>query len=244
MQLDTDIRTRFANVIESQRQAEQDEETRAAAHAPAQPNAAGAPRWLTNGRVELVRKMLAERYPAQEAAERFAAIKWDGMTMRAYQAGIDRLKSVPRIDRQARPVPAETTKVETKLFDGYFTVVLDEENYRTIRVRTQDAKANFKPGEMILGYLNGQDNYSNYQSFGHVDSRTGRIVIWKKHRDNEVLAEVVKVLEGDVRAAAQAYFKMSRNCVACGTMITKPESIADAEVNGGLGPICKDKASW
>lgn len=197
-----------------------------ASERPAQPE--------LKGRAKLIHDMLFERFGAVEAQQRFDYFDWSRMPKDQFGKIYNWLRQIPR--REAEH--------ECMLFDGYFTVILGADTYRTIRVRTQDAKAKFMPGTMILGYLKGQDNYGDYQSFGHVDERTGRVVIWKKHRGNEVLAEVVRVLEGDVRAAAQAYFKMSRNCVACGTMITKPESIEDAETNGGLGPICKDKARW
>lgn len=215
MQQTLDLRAGFAAAQASER-------------APQQPE--------LKGRVKLIHDMLFERFEAAEAQQRFDHFDWARMPKDQFGKIYNWLHQIPR-----REAPA---KHECMLFDGYFTVVLDEDTYRTIRVRTQDAKAKFKPGQMILGYLKGQDNYGDYQSFGHVDERTGRVVIWKKHRDNQVLAEVVRVLEGDVRAAAQAYFKMSRNCVACGTMITNPESIEDAETNGGLGPICKGKARW
>lgn len=226
-----DLRAGFASALERARQAEE-----VPAPAPAQPD---APR-ISQARRDLVHQMMLERYPAEVVAERFPKIDWDNMTVADFKDRFDKLKAIPRIDGKGGTAQV----AEHRLFDGYFTVVLDQDTHRTIRVRTQDSDASFKPGQTILGYLKGTDNYNDYVNFGHVDARTGKVVIWFKHRENAALAEAVKVLTGDVRAAAQAYFKMSRNCVACGTKITNPDSIADAEGNGGLGPVCKGKASW
>lgn len=244
-QLTTDLRARFADVIESERQAEEADAKRATAHAPAQPIAAGAPRWLTTGRVELVRKMLAERYPAQEAAERFAAIKWDGMTLRAYQAGIDRLKGVPRIDRHARPVPVQSApavQVTVPLIEGKFTVSFEDGSHKTLRVRRQREDAKFKPGELLVGHLVGPDNDNDYTNVGHV-TPSGGVSIWRKHQGNERLAEAIRVLVGDPKAAATAYAEKSGNCAACGRTLTAP-----VEENPfravGLGPECGKKAGW
>lgn len=233
MQLDTDLRARFANVIESERQ---DEEKRAATHAPAQPIAAGAPRWLTNGRVELVRKMLAERYPAQEAAERFAAIEWDGMTMRAYQAGIDRLKGVPRIDRQARPVQtAPAAGITLPLMEGKFTVVFEDGSHKTLRIRRQHENASFKPGEVLIGHLTGPNNQCDYTNVGQI-APNGRVSVWRKHQGNERLAEAIRVLAGDPLAAAKAYATESGVCAFGDHELTTKISL-----EMGYGPGCAKK---
>lgn len=224
MQTTIDIRAKFAAARAAEEAAEN-----APVATPAQPSAAGAPRWLTNGRVELVRKMLAERYPAQEAAERFAAIKWDGMTMRAYQAGIDRLKGVPHIDRQARPVPAEAPKTTAsvegtlELCEGRFTVEFEDGDHKTLRIRQQDADAKFMPGRLLVGHLTGPDNSNDYTNVGHVVGN--RIVLWKKHRTNERLAEALRVLAGDPLAAVKAYARMSQHCGFCGRPLTHPNSL-------------------
>jgi len=197
MQTTLDIRARFANVVKAEREAAQ--------QAPKAPAQGSLPRWITPGRIELVRKMLAERYAAEEAAERFAAIDWASMTQRGYQAGIDRLKGVPRIDRPARPAQAAPVMEATvPLIEGTFTVSFEDGGHKTLRVRRQREDAKFKPGELLVGHLVGPDNDNDYTNVGHV-TPSGQVSIWRKHRDNARLAEAIRVLVGDPKAAATAY---------------------------------------
>jgi hypothetical protein len=225
MQTTLDLRARFAAARDAEENAGSTPVT-----TPAQPSAAGAPRWLTNGRVELVRKMLAERYPAQEAAERFAAIDWASMTPRGYQAGIDRLKGVPRLDRPVPAAPAEAPKTTASvegtlpLCEGRFTVEFEDGDHKTLRIRQQDEDAKFMPGRLIVSHLTGPDNTNDYTSVGHV-APNGAIVIWKKHRGNARLAEALRVLAGDPLAAVKAYARMSQHCGFCGLPLTHPTSL-------------------
>lgn len=229
----TDIRARFAAGIAN------------AAKAEAEPVASkGEVRkgGVSKARQELLHTMLFERYEAPEAQRRYDAFDWSQMSVAEFQRFFAFLKATPKLNAPAAPVPV--VKNSTVLIEGRFTVVFEDDTYKTIRVRRQASDASFKPGALLLGYLSGQDNTNDYTSFGHVDDRTGKVVIWKKHRDNEPLVEAVKVLTSDPKAAAQAYFEQSGNCVACGRVITRPDSLENAKTNGGLGPDCEDKAGW
>ncbi len=67
--------------------------------------------------------------------------------------------------------------------------------------------------------------------FGHFAGQNVRI--WKRYKDDGVLAQAVKVLVADPKAAALAYARISGNCSVCGRTLTVPESI-----DRGIGPIC------
>lgn len=141
-------------------------------------------------------------------------------------------QSAPEVSASATPVTA------FKVPDGRYTVAWDE-HYKTLRVQTQDEFADFMPGVVILKYLSGSNNDHDYTSFGNVDARTGEVRIWRKHQDNLVLREAVKVLLGDPKAASQAYAIESDSCSRCGRTLTVPASL-----HAGLGPECAKKVEW
>jgi hypothetical protein len=208
--------------------------------------------YITPGRKDLVRRMLEERYPAAEAARRYADIgpKWATMTPGQYQAGIDRLKGVAKLAvAPAAPVPPASRpaaigpvahqagiKVNGELFEGKYTIVFGEgDDHVTIEVGRQRADAEFMPGLLVLSYLNGPDNCSDYAGFAHVTAR-GAVVIWKRFRDNERLAGAARVLVGDALAAAKAYSAMSGICPFCHNDLTHPDSLFS-----GWGERCAEK---
>lgn len=133
------------------------------------------------------------------------------------------------------PKPAPST---FKVPDGRYTVSFADGTYKTLRVQTQDADADFMPGLPLLSYLSGASNDSDYTRFGHV-AEDGSVRIWKKHNDNEVLREAVKVLIGSPQAAALAYAEQSGCCARCGRTLTVPASI-----HAGFGPDCAGKVAW
>jgi hypothetical protein len=193
--------------------------------------------YITEGRKNLVRRMLEERYPAEEAAARYAAIgpKWATMTPAQYQAGLDRLKGLPKLTAPVAPPvrqePAPSVvRITGEIIEGTHTIVFEGGEYAgqhvTIEALYQGADENFMPGRMILSYLSGSDNEGDYTQFAHV-GENGLINVWKKHRGNARLAEAVKVLAGDPRATMLAYGRMSRRCgkAGCGRKLTHPDSI-------------------
>lgn len=204
--------------------------------------------FMTEGRTKLFRDMLFERFEAEEAQRRFE-FAMDGITKADEQgkarAEFDKfftwLKAQPKLTAQAaKPAAPVQQAIEgtTPLIEGKFTVVFDDESYKTLRVRRQREDAKFMPGRMLVGHLTGSDNEADYTNVGHV-AEDGRVVIWKKHQGNAKLAEAVRVLVGDPRAAAQAYAEHSGSCSKCGRTLTVPASL-----NAGLGPECAKKVGW
>lgn len=236
MQLDTDLRARFAKVIDSAREAE---ESQARAAKPA-----GTPRrpYVTQGRIKLIRDMLFERFDAAEAQRRFDYFEWEKMSKARFDEIYTWLRQVPRIDGQAAPVQAPVIQTTTPLIEGKFTVVFADGGHKTLRVRRQREDSKFKPGELLVGHLVGPDNESDYINVGHV-TPSGNVAIWRKHQGNERLAEAVRVLVGDPRAAAAAYAEASGSCCACGRTLTAPVEENPFRAMG-LGPECGKRSGW
>ncbi len=180
----------------------------------------------------MIRVMLTERFEAAEATRRFEYMNWTTMSRPQFDAVLNFLKATPRLAKAEVATAVAVASVQVPdLKDGIYTIVFPDESYRTLRIRTQDAKANFKPGAQIVSMLTGSDNGSDYTSVGHLASHG--VKIWTKHRGNTVLAEAVKVLAGDPKAAQQAYALQSGRCACCNRRLTVPASL-----NAGLGPEC------
>jgi len=139
----------------------------------------------------------------------------------------------PSEDAPAAPVSTSAHKGD--LPEGRFTVQFADGTYKTLRVRRQDEDANFMPGRLVLSYLSGSDNDSDYTSFAHVDEG-GNTRVWKKYRQNSSLIEALKVLVGSPTAAREAYAEQSGCCSRCGRTLTVPTSL-----HAGLGPECAKK---
>lgn len=122
--------------------------------------------------------------------------------------------------------------------DGRYTVSFPDGSHKTIRVHTQDEDATFMPGRVVLEYLSGPSNDSDYTSFAHVNPE-GFVKVWKKHRDNHSLLDAIKILLGNPQAAALGYAEQSGRCARCGRTLTVPTSI-----HQGFGPECATKVAW
>jgi hypothetical protein len=171
------------------------------------------------------------------------------MTAGQYQAGIDRLKGLPKLTAPAAPVPPASKpaaigpvahqaaiKVSGELFEGKYTIVFGEgDDHVTIEVGRQREDAKFMPGLLVLSYLNGPDNCSDYAGFAHVTAQ-GRVVIWSRFKGNARLAGAARVLVGDALAAAKAYSAMSGICPFCHNDLTHPDSLFS-----GWGERCAEK---
>lgn len=120
--------------------------------------------------------------------------------------------------------------------EGYFTVVFGEDDRITLRVRTQDADAQFAPGKQIISYLSGPDNTSDYRGFAFADATTGHVNFWKRFKGNDRLDLAVRTLQDDPEACGLAFAEESGNCWMCNRLLTVPASI-----HRGLGPICAGK---
>lgn len=116
---------------------------------------------------------------------------------------------------------------------GIFTVQRADGTWRTFKTVLQDKDASFAPNEVIISHLVGQDNDSDYQSFGFVKGtpENPRIIPWKKFRDSESLLQDAESLIRNPESALK-----SRNCMACNRTITTPSSIS-----ANLGPECAKK---
>lgn len=247
-----DLRTRMAAAAAAE-QAEQ--ATPASDTSDARPRKPQLPRpgravrefeTASEGQRDLIRTMVGERFAADEVQAEFSAFGGDTMTPAQFKRAFATLKGIEQLaKRVAKAAPAAPAPVALQgdIPEGRFTVTFEDGSYRTLRVQRQDTSASFMPGRLLIGYLSGSDNTSNYTNFAHVTER-GTVVIWKKHRENTPLAEAVKVLAGDPKAAAQAYFEKTGNCVACGTEISRSDSLENAKTNGGLGPDCAKKYGW
>lgn len=137
--------------------------------------------------------------------------------------------------QQTLPVEPPVSSIPQSAFpvpEGRYTVSFADGSYKTIKVGRQHEDSEFMPGRLILSYLSGSDNDSDYTSFAHV-LENGTVVVWKKHRENETLRESVKVLLGSPQAAALAYAEQSGCCARCGRTLTVPVSL-----NMGYGPEC------
>lgn len=230
MQTTLDLRAKFA----AARAAEESTE-----NAPAAPPAVPAP-FMTEGRTKLFRDMIFERFPAEQAQQRFetaveriAQEQRNGGYRRA-RTEFDRfytwLRQQPRLPKATKPAapveaPKTTASVEgtLELCEGRFTVEFEDGEHKTLRIRQQDEDARFMPGRLLVGHLTGPDNTNDYTNVGHVVGN--RIVLWKKHRTNERLAEALRVLAGDPLAAVKAYARMSQHCGFCGLPLTHPTSL-------------------
>lgn len=118
--------------------------------------------------------------------------------------------------------------------DGYYTIVLPGEGYRTLRVKTSKP-GGFGEGQQILAYLSGSDNENSYTRCGFING--SEIHIWAKHRQNHTLLKAAHALiNGGANDAAHAYVMASGRCWKCGKTLTTPGSI-----EAGIGPECAKK---
>ena len=125
-----------------------------------------------------------------------------------------------------------------QILDGTYTVEFEDGTYRTLKVKTQGADATFKPGAQLISYLNGPDNWSNYQGFGEV--KPGNVLhVWAKHQSaTHIIAAATALLAGPEAMinGLQARGRRSGTCGICGRKLTTPESL-----DRGIGPECAGK---
>jgi hypothetical protein len=114
----------------------------------------------------------------------------------------------------------------TNPWPGIYTVE-HEEGHSTFRVKLQPSDAKFAPGATLIELLVGQDNTSDYSTFGFV--RDGRLMPFKGFRSHETLLERANAFLRNPEAAL-----VSKHCARCGHVLTTPESIA-----AGLGSECR-----
>jgi hypothetical protein len=133
-------------------------------------------------------------------------------------------------DRPGEPDRPSVGPEGGEILDGYYTVVFDEGEHRTIRIR--EVRNGNLAGRRIASYLAGPDNESDYVGFGFVEGRTVRL--WKRFGDDSTLADAWRILVEDPDSAAKGYAVESGNCWRCNRTLTDPESI-----ELGIGPVCR-----
>lgn len=130
--------------------------------------------------------------------------------------------------RQMTPVEAPAT---SQLVDGTYTVKFEDGKHVTLKVKTSK-------GKQWVGYLNGPDNWTNYQSFGWIEN--GKLVVFAKYRGqlNRQQGAVSRLLKGNEAQleGLKSYGMASGKCGVCGRKLTTPESI-----ERGIGPECITK---
>lgn len=189
--------------------------------------------------INMIRDMLHERYTKTLADEMFSKIDWTpgtGITRLQFDDIFQGLKKTPRLDQpvQTEAAPAAKVPAPERLMEGIFTVEFEDGSYQTLRVRRQNEDTSFMPGALLVGFLSGSDNVSDYTNFAHV-LPNGFVKIWKKHQGNTKLIESVKVLRGDQIACAKAYARHSDHCSFCNRPLTTPESL-----DAGWGKKCAE----
>lgn len=123
--------------------------------------------------------------------------------------------------------------------DGTYTVVNTDGKRRTFSLETQSDKAEFAPGKQVIALLTGSDNENDFTSVGIINE-DGRLIIWRKHRNTDMAANVEIALDvirnmsnTERESAGYAYAVISSRCRRCRRVLTVP-----ASVNQGYGPTC------
>jgi hypothetical protein len=165
------------------------------------------------------------------------------------QAGamIDRLIKIPAgvnihtTMQVENPTPPAVVK-SVKIPEGTYTVLLDADDYVTLRVE----KASFikDADKTMVSYLYGPDNDLSYKGFAFVNT-TG-IAVWSKFKNESRIVKAANILWNIAQAeaglidahelflqVAEAYALRSGNCIRCGKTLTVPASLTR-----GLGPVC------
>jgi hypothetical protein len=134
-----------------------------------------------------------------------------------------------------------TVERAAKVFNGIYTIQSSKTgDHRTFKIRTQDEKAEFAPGQRIVSLLTGSENDSDssYTGFAFIDDLG--IHVWTKKRGEglwEKYAEMLWSLALDSALspwAVKGFTIMgSGTCLRCNRLLSTPES-----VKNGIGPVC------
>lgn len=118
---------------------------------------------------------------------------------------------------------------------GTFTVVGPKGGHRTLKFHT--AKSGYFAGKVVVAYLNGSNNETDYQGFANIDENK-QVWVWKRFAEATDIIAALKFLAHGPKAlqqAGKAYAVASGNCYVCGRKLTDNVSIAL-----GIGPKCRE----
>ena len=150
-----------------------------------------------------------------------------------YRGPSEQTFSIPVEDEIPTIAPqtvSQPTSVEQKVPNGTYTVVFADQDYRTLRIK-DDFRSDAPEGSQMAEYLIGPDNSRDFKGFAFVSGE--KVGIWRKFKEDSVLADALRILFEDPEEAGYAYAVQSGNCYRCGRKLTVPESL-----NRGLGPEC------
>lgn len=145
---------------------------------------------------------------------------------------IGKLKSCPVKAAKQTSIVIGKTAIPKQ---GKFTVVWPNGERRTFRFKVP-IEGNFR-GKVMVGYLAGPDNESDYINFGNgITDQTIRV--WNRFTEESLLVQGLRFLLDSPEAqlkAGEMYAIESGNCWRCGRTLTVP-----ASVSRGLGPKCAE----
>ena len=153
---------------------------------------------------------------------------------------MDELDDAP-VKLSKEQIAAMALHKQPTLFNGVYTVERNGQ-HRTFKVTRQPDDAEFAPGQQLIELLIGQDNTTNYKSFGFVSNR-GIYVFRKlseKNKEWKAYADLVWTMatQPESNKYINLGYKLSiaRCCYRCNRLLTTPESI-----RLGIGPVCAVK---
>lgn len=154
------------------------------------------------------------------------------------------LSTAPATAQETRSATApvdNTIEIGAVIKPGIYTVVRDNGDRRTFRVRSAEWAKDLPAGSLVLEFLSGPENTSDYTGFGFIVK--GKLRMWNKFRSStSPLSEFAQFLLGaspeQLDGFGEAYALESGRCYRCNRLLTTPQSI-----QRGLGPHCASVAS-
>lgn len=128
--------------------------------------------------------------------------------------------------------------VQRAVPNGVYTVVLGDDEYRTIKLVDAPEHFSKSAGTQIAKYLRGADNENSYTGFAFVSGK--RASLWKDFSNDGILNKCLNLLIGGNdqrwREYGEAYALKSGSCYICNRTLTVPASLYS-----GMGKTCAAK---
>lgn len=162
--------------------------------------------------------------------ETLTASQWD-MAWDLYRRRTSTSEVEPHAEDTA---PEVALPEETVVPIGTFTLEKDDGSWRTFRTVVQPPDSKFAPGRIVLMYLAGRDNTTDFRGFAFVNGRPGEtpvLVPWERFRKDTSLMEDAQKMLDDPDSLLT-----SRQCIICHHTLTVPSS-----VHSNIGPKCAKK---